>query len=106
MNIPQPETTAPPPVPPIRDAIAARIDSATLPVATKKLARKLLDENRHPGQPFPVSMTILRQMRHAVTNLDVLKDLRRMQRAGLIEYEIDYMAQKVTLKFVAKPEAE
>jgi hypothetical protein len=45
-------------------------------------------------------MITLRRLCHAVTNLDVVKHLRRMRREGLIEYSIDYANQRVELKFV------
>jgi hypothetical protein len=89
------------PITTARDTILQRIESAQMPQSTKKLAAKLLEENRNPGHSFIVPMSALRRLCHAVTNLDVVKHLRRMRRVGLIEYEIDYQTQRVELKFVA-----
>jgi hypothetical protein len=83
-----------------RDAITQQIEAAQMPQSTKKLAAKLFQENHHPGQSFWLPMSALRRLCHAVTNLDVVKHLRRMRRVGLIEYSIDYQTQRVELKFI------
>lgn len=87
-------------VPTSRDAITKSIDDAKMPVATKKLAAKLLARNQAPGTRFVVTLSALRELCHAATNLDVIKHLRRMRAAGLVDYVIFFGPQKVELWFI------
>lgn len=98
-----PETTEPAPVTSrdaMRGAIIEWIAGAEMPQATKKLATKLLGRNQTPGTRFVVKLTELRGMCHAATNLDVIKHLRKMRAAGLVEYIVFFGTQLVELRFV------
>lgn len=97
--IPADVTPEPMPVTP-RDAITKSITDATMPVAAKKLAAKLLAKNKAPGTHFVVTMLDLRAMCHAATNLDVIKHLRRLRAANLVEYTINFGTQKVEMRFI------
>jgi len=97
-----PAEWTPPPPPSPRDALLKHIAHAQMPVAAKKLAAKLLARNQAPGTRFVVALSVLRELCHAATNLDVIKHLRRMRAAGLVDYVIFFGPQKVELWFVVK----
>ena len=92
----------PPPTPTPRDAIVKAIAHAQMPVAAEKLAAKLLAKNKTFGTHFVVTMGELRSLCHAATNLDVIKHLRHMRAANLLEYTINFGAQRAEMKFLAQ----
>lgn len=92
----------PPPAPTPRDDLTKRIAHAQMPVAAKKLAAKLLAKNKTPGTHFVVTMGELRGLCHAATNLDVIKHLRHMRATNLVEYTINFGAQRAEIKFLAQ----
>lgn len=102
--IPTEVTPNHPPASTPRDAITKSIVDAKMPVATKKFAAKLLARNQSHGTRFVVTFSVLRGLCHAATNLDVIKHLRRMRAAGLVDYVIFFGPQKVELWFVVKGE--
>lgn len=96
----------PPPAPSPRDTITKAIALAQMPIAAKKLAAKLLAKNKTPGTHFVVAMGELRGLCHAPTNLDVIKHLRHMRAANLVEYTINFGAQRAEMKFVVKAQEQ
>jgi hypothetical protein len=99
-QVSQPEATTESKPPTIRDTIESRIREAHMPQATKKFATRLLQQNASVGTSFRLSMATLRKMRHAATNLDVIKCLARLRRVGLVTYSVEQQAQQVTLQFI------
>lgn len=89
------EGTLPAPLP-----LEERIAKAAIPHQSKQLARELLTVNRTVGFDFSVSMAKARKMCHAATNLDVIKHLRKLHHAGLIDYEFDSTNQRVIVRFL------
>lgn len=97
-----PAEWTPPPPPTPRDDLTKRIAYAAMPVAAKKLAAKLLAKNQNVGTRFIVTMGELRTICHAATNLDVIKHLRQIRAANLVEYTINFGAQRAEMKFLAQ----
>lgn len=85
-----------------RTYITARISEARMSQPTKKFAKRLLQQNHNVGSIFSLNMTALRQLRHAQTNLDVVKSFRKLQSAGLMAYEINHQTQIVSMRFMVK----
>lgn len=85
-----------------RAHIITRIREERMPQATKKFANRLLAENHNVGSIFSLSMGKLRKLRHAATNLEVVKCLARLRRVGLIAYEINQTTQVVSIRFLVK----
>lgn len=101
MNVTPQESPDVPTTPPSspRSTIQARIREARMPQVTKKFGLRILEKNATVGTTFYLSMKDLSVMRHAATNLDVVKCLRRLRSANLLTYTIDHQSSKVTLKF-------
>lgn len=89
------EGTLPAPLP-----IEERISKAAIPHQSKQLARELLALNYTVSVDFSVSMAKARKMCHAEINIDVIKHLRKLHHAGLIDYEFDSTNQRVMVRFL------
>ena len=85
-----------------RTNVIARISEARISQPTKKFAKRLLKQNYNVGSIFSLPMTALRQLRHAETNLDVVKSFRKLRAAGLMAYEINHQTQIVSMRFMVK----